>query len=258
MFKSQTLENLSEQETYSKRSIQKKLDTVSIRPIELDPVELVLTADVTFWGREYGVIVFRSQYLKKNIYWKEVNKETPQEYLEGRRYIESQGYKIQAVVLDGKKGVKEVFKDVPVQLCQFHQMKTVTRYLTRKPELEASKQLRNIMMKLTISTEKDFVIKLNDWYIEWGDFIIQKTKNEETGRWFYTHSRLRSAYMSLRNNIGYLFTFERYPEYRIPNTTNSLDGMFSHLKKRINIHRGLRQDRRYKLIQAYLIGRSSV
>lgn len=202
--------------------------------------------------------MFRSQSLKKNIYWKEVNKETPHEYLEGRRFIESQGYKIQAVVIDGKKGVKEAFKDIPVQLCQFHQMKTVTRYLTRKPELESGKQLRKIMLSLAISTEKNFVMDLNNWYTEWGDFINQKTKNEETGRWFYTHSRVRSAYMSMRNNIGYLFTFERYPEFEIPNTTNSLDGMFSHLKKRINIHRGLRQDRRYKLIQAYLSGRSYV
>ena len=258
LFKSQTLKDLSDITKLSKRTIQKKLDKVIPKKIIETPQKVVLTMDVTFFERKYGVLVFRSQSQKKNIYWTQVDTETVEAYVKGRHVIEAKGYEIEAIVIDGKKGVKEAFKDIPVQLCQFHQMKAVTKYLTRKPKLEAGQKLREIMLKLAKSTEINFTRELNDWYREWGDYINQQTRDEETKKWFYTHGRIRSAYLSMRNNIGYLFTFERYPNLKIPNTTNSLDGTFSHLKRRINIHRGLRQDRRYKMIEAYLSGESSV
>ncbi len=44
----------------------------------------------------------------------------------------------------------------------------------------------------------------------------------------------------------------KYPELNIPNTTNSLDGSFSALKKKLSVHHGLRKDRRYKVISQLL------
>ena len=40
--------------------------------------------------------------------------------------------------------------------------------------------------------------------------------------------------------------------YNIPNTTNSCDGSFAHWKQKVKIHRGLRKDRRNKMIN-YLL-----
>ena len=34
-----------------------------------------------------------------------------------------------------------MFADIPVQLCHFHQVKTVNRYLTRKPKTAAAQDL---------------------------------------------------------------------------------------------------------------------
>jgi len=31
-------------------------------------------------------------------------------------------------VVDGGRGLANVFKDIPVQICQFHQIKQVTKY----------------------------------------------------------------------------------------------------------------------------------
>jgi len=70
--------------------------------------------------------------------------------------VESQGFDIIAVVLDGKMGVRNVFSGIPVQMCQFHQVAIVIRYLTRKPILEAGKELRIITLQLTRSNEKEF------------------------------------------------------------------------------------------------------
>jgi len=80
-----------------------------------------------------------------------------------------------------------------------------------------------------------------------------KTVDESRRGWHYTHKRLRSAYRSLRNNLPYLFTYRKYPQLNIPNTTNALDGgLFSPLKDLLKVHRGIGDEMKKKLIVDYL------
>jgi len=81
--------------------------------------------------------------------------------------------------------------------------------------------------------------------------LKEKTVNPETNKWFYTHKRLRSVYRSLKTNLPYLFTYQKYPELNIPNTTNSLDGTFSNFKSLPRIHRGLKEREGIKLYVKY-------
>lgn len=218
------------------------------------PQETVIIADTTFWGRKYGVCVFRSPALSKNLWWNEVESEKVAHYYYGRKMLEDKGWKFVAAVVDGRRGLSKVFEDIPVQICQFHQMKRVTNYLTRKPETLAGVELRTITLCLTRSIEKEFAKMLSDWHKKWIKFIEQKTKVEGCNRWHYTHKNVRGAYKSLERNLPYLFTYQKYPELNIPNTTNSLDGMFTQLKAKTNIHRGSRKDKRFKLISEILGG----
>jgi hypothetical protein len=218
------------------------------------PKPTVIIADTTFWGRSYGVCVFRSPSLKKNLWWNEVESEKVAHYYYGRKIMEDRGWKFVAAVVDGRRGLAKVFEDIPVQICQFHQIKRVTNYLTRKPETLAGVELRTITLSLTKSNEKEFTEKLNDWHKKWSKFVEQKTRVEGCNRWHYTHKNIRGAYKSLERNLPYLFTYQKYPELNIPNTTNSLDGMFTQLKTKTNIHRGSRRDRRFKLISEILSG----
>lgn len=165
-----------------------------------------------------------------------------------RYQLEKRGFTIKAAVIDGKKGTKEVFFGIPVQLCHFHQLKTIKRYLTSRPKLEAGQELRKISLTLTKTTENKFKKDLADWFKKWSDFLKEKTLNPETDAWFYTHKKLRSAYRSLATNLPYLFTYQKYPELNIPNTSNSLEGSFSVLKSRLRVHQGLKKKRRYKII----------
>jgi len=224
------------------------------QPAHILPQPLVAIADVTFFGRGYGVLVIRSQDLQQNLYWKEVSSESIAVYKEAKETLEGLGFTFKAVVLDGRKGLKLVFSGVPIQLCQFHQIKTVTKYLTRKPKLEASIQLRLIALGLsrTDMTESIFTQLLQEWYERWQEFLKERTYTEDRKHWQYTHRRIRSAYRSLKNNLPYLFTYQKYPELKIPNTTNSLDGYFSHLKDRLQVHRGLKPQRRWRMIQEIL------
>ena len=174
------------------------------------------------------------------------------EYLLGRKAVERQDFKLSAIVLDGKPGVRSVFYDIPVQMCHFHQRQIIQRYLTNNPRLEAGIELKKIVATLCYANEKTFTEQLNDWHNKWIDFLKQRTTDPITGRWHYTHKRIRSAYRSLNNNLPYLFTYQKYPELNIPNTTNSLDGSFSHLKAKLRIHRGLKEPIKRKIIEHIL------
>jgi hypothetical protein len=245
---------LSQDTGRSTKWVRKRLDEKIVIKKEIMPQKTVVIPDTTFFGKTYGVCVFRSPELKRNLWCTEVTKEIMATYYYGRKILEDKGWIFTAAVVDGRRGMTTVFKDIPVQICQFHQMKTVTKYLTRRPETLAGQELRSIMLQLPRSNEKEFTKLLSDWKIEWNEFITDKTYVTGTKYWYYTHKKVRGAYLSLERNLPYLFTYLKYPELKIPNTTNSLDGSFSHLKDKTKIHHGLRRDRRYKMIQEILGG----
>jgi len=256
VWKRQTYADLAEKHDRSEKSVQRKLDEVKVKSIvKLNPQPLVAVLDTTFFSRQSGLTVFREPNLKKNIWWKFVDYERVRTYEMGRKHLERNGFAIQAVVLDGKRGVREAFSDIPVQMCHFHQKQIVRRYLTNKPKLEASIELKKIVSTLANTDEQVFAKELNEWGEEWKDWLKEKTTNPETGKRFYTHKRARSAYRSLKTNLPYLFTYQKYPELNIPNTTNSLDGFFNALKGKLNVHRGLSPKRRNKVVVELLKGR---
>ena len=194
----------------------------------------------------------RCPCLKKNLYWKEITTENKEVYAEARRDLEATGFNIQAVVLDAKHGIREVFSDLVVQICQYHQQQIVGRYLTTKPKSEAGLELKLLADSLTKIDEKLFTELLKNWYEKWREFLKERTYKPDGKHWWYTHKRIRAACRSLIKNLPYLFSCQRYPELNIPNTNNSLEGYFSKLKKLLNNHNGLRKWRRYRLIEAIL------
>lgn len=250
----QTLNQLAKECGRSIKWVQKQLDLASISGAGVQPQKIIAVSDATFWGRGYGILVVRCPKIKKNVHYHEIISETPFEYLKARQELERKGFVIEAAVIDGKRGVANVFKDLPTQLCQFHQIAIVRRYITAKPKLEAGKELKVLARALPIMREREFVELLDYWYDLWQDFLKERTYLEDDIHWHYTHRRIRSAYRSLKNNLPYLFTYQKYPELNIPNTTNSLDGYFNRVKSLLNVHRGLTKERRYKMIQEILRG----
>lgn len=235
--------------------VRKQLDTIAVPTQDLIPHPTVIIADTTFWGRHYGVCVFRAWPLAENIWWHEVASELMTHYRYARAILEERGWVLKAAVVDGRRGFIKVFEDMPVQICQFHQIKIVGRYLTSRPKTDAGKALLALVHTLTRTDETTFSTALSAWHGRWKDFISEKTVSTfENGKtkWHFTHKNVRSAYRSLATNLPYLFTYQKYPELNIPNTTNSLDGSFSALKKKLGVHHGLRRDRRYKVISKLL------
>jgi len=113
----QTYGDLASKYNRSTKWIQRKLDEAKVKSVvKINKKELVLVVDVTFFTRTKGLCVFREPNLKKNVWWKKVKVENTDIYLQGKKHLEKNGFVIRAVILDGKRGVREVFSSIPVQI----------------------------------------------------------------------------------------------------------------------------------------------
>jgi DNA-binding transcriptional MerR regulator len=253
VFGKQTLKQLAEKHGRTIKTIQKYLDHYQKRESGGKTAQpVVVGIDCSFFGRGYGIIVARCPNLKQNLYWKEITTENKAVYEEVRRHLEKTGYNLQAIVIDAKHGIKEVFQGLVIQICQYHQQQIVQRYLTAKPKTQAGQELKGIANSLTEQDESPFAEALKEWRMKWRKLLTERTYASDGKRWWYTHKRLRSAYRSLNTNLPYLFSYKKYPELNIPNTNNSLEGYFSKLKQLLNNHHGLKCWRRYRLIETVL------
>lgn len=104
---------------------------------------------------------------------------------------------------------------------------------------------------LTTEVDKqNWIINLIDWHKRYENYVNQKSFNEETGRYWYTHKMVRRSFTLIRKALPNMFHFINNP--RIPSNTNGLESFFGHLKDNLSIHRGLSKQHRKNFIKWYL------
>ncbi len=136
-------------------------------------------------------------------------------------------------------------------MCNFHQVAIIRRYLTKKPKMQASKELWEHVLLLSKTDKESFEGGLTAWHIKWKEFLDER-KTNTNGKNRYVHKKLRSAYRSLKTNLPWLFTWYDNMSLKIPNTTNAIDGHFSDLKNKLRNHNGLSIARKKKFIDEFL------
>jgi len=208
--------------------------------------------DTTYWGTNFGVMLFKDSITKENLLKYYVKYETNALYKRGVEELEIKGFDIVAIVCDGRRGLINSFPDIPVQMCQFHQAAIVRRYITKNPRLPASIELKAIVSMMKQTDKESFEGALKLWHKKWKSFLDERTLNEKMGKTYYTHKRLRSAYRSLKTNQPWLFTWYDNIELNIPNTTNAIEGNFADLKNKLRNHNGLSIERKKKFIDGFL------
>jgi hypothetical protein len=164
------------------------------------------------------------------------------------------GHEIVCIVSDGLKGLRERLSGYRYQYCQFHQLQTIKHKLTSHPKLPASIELLDISRLLCRTDKESFEGVMNEWFVRWEAFIKERS-TDSNGRSHYTHKNLRSAYLSLKRNMPYLWTFYDNIELGIPNTNNEMESLFSWLKRKLNIHNGMSLERRKMLIERLFYAR---
>lgn len=168
-------------------------------------------------------------------------------------------------IVDGQRGliaaIENIWPDTKIQRCYFHIQLTGTKYLTRRPVLEANKTLRALYTSLTdvdsLAAATTWLTAFHAWYQQYQDFLKhrsylantrpdQRPKRLRAGQksWF-THQRTRSAYFALKRLVThdqlFIWLTERdHPDESLPRATSRLEGGHNQpIKELFRNHRGM-------------------
>jgi len=144
-------------------TLKKRFETIKFNQPILKPKQVVLGVDTVFYGHEFGVTVFRGLMSKKNLLWYFSETENLDLVITGINELIKQGLTILMIVCDGKNlHLSSYFPDIPIQMCQFHQVAIIKRYLTSNPKLLASQQLKQLAELTPKINETRFSFILNE------------------------------------------------------------------------------------------------
>ena len=168
------------------------------------------------------------------------------------------GVHIESITTDGHKSVlkaiKKALPDILVQRCLVHIQRMCLIWLTQYPKHPAGLELRQlVMLLLKIKTHNDELFWINylaEWYEKHKTYLQEKTYNQPSGNYWYTHKMLRRSYTTIKRALPNMFHYIANPQ--IPHTTNGIEGFFSHLKNHLDLHRGLTTKHRINFIKWYV------
>ena len=172
--------------------------------------------------------------------------------------LKALGVEVYSVTCDGHKSilkaVAKVYSGAVVQRCVVHIKRQCSLYLSRKPKLQASQELLQIVRCLTaIKTQEQcsyWLLSLHNWYQQHKEILLEESINEQSGEYWKTHERLYRAYTHLYEALPHLFCYLNDAE--IPATSNRLESFFKHLKEKLLLHSGLRPEAKRAFIRWYL------
>ncbi len=122
--------------------------------------------DTTYWGRNFGVMLFKDAYTKENLLKYYVKSETNILYLQGINELTTRGFEVLAIVCDGRRGLFQLFGEIPIQMCEFHQVALIRRYITKHPKLPASIELKELVAMMKMTDKESFEGGLELWFIK--------------------------------------------------------------------------------------------
>lgn len=250
----QTLEQLSIKYKVSIRTIQRDLQGMRFVQKISKNKDVTIQMDTTYWGRNFGLMVIKDALRNKILWHKYVRYESIRDYMEGIDWLKVHGFKIYGAVIDGIRGLSNALYPIPTQMCQFHQILITRRYLTQDPDVVASKELLNLVKDITKMDKESFTGAFDEWYERNKDVLNERVSDKRIKRKTppYMRPRLRSAYLSLKRNMPLLWTFYDHPETGLPNTNNALEGVFSDIKSKVRVHRGISKNNRKRLLDEYI------
>lgn len=157
-----------------------------------------------------------------------------------------------AITIDGNTNViralKAVWPNIIIQRCLTHIQRQGLSWLRRNPKIQASKDLREILLTITeIKTAKDkkqLLLIFKGWERKYGRTICQLPANHKV---FSDLQRTRSLMLHALPDMFHYLT-----DTKIAVTTNRMEGYFSRLKMIYRQHRGLSKSNRQNYFNWYI------
>jgi hypothetical protein len=220
--------------------------------------EAHLLIDASYFSGGLCLILYYDHDIRYVQLYRHTDREKYKEIKEDLDNLKALGVRITSVTCDGHKAilkaVRKVFPGTLIQRCLVHLKRQANLYLSAKPKLPQAKSLLPITQQITrIKTQEARTLWLYEFY-RWHEqnkaFVNERTRNLETGRFWYTHKNLRATCSLLITALPDMFHYLDDP--LIPTTTNRLENYFMHLKDKLTLHRGLRFEAKRNFIKWYL------
>lgn len=190
--------------------------------------------------------------------WMDCSRECYDSWVVFLRDLSWRGVTPEVVVCDAQRGllkaIREVWPQVKIQRCLIHVVRQACIWLTQNPRTRAGRELLVLVKELpriqTKRQKRRWVRKFWRWYRRHEKFLKDRSYSP-SGKWWYTHRRLRGTRSLLKNALPDLFGFVTDPS--IPKTSNHVEGgLNSRLKELFRCHRGFSLQRKLILAAWYL------
>ncbi len=244
----QSIEQLSQRSGYSVRhlksyfySVLPKCPTWHIQRRE----KVNLLIDGTYFPNKVCLVLYRDVNIRMTIFYRLTDGERLRELKEDLRNIKNTGIEIESVTCDGaaniQKAVREVCPKAVLQRCTVHIAREIETWITRKPKSEAAQKLLKLVKELGgVITHEQAQIWMKgfiDWYEIYKEFINEKSMDEDSGRWWFTHKMLHRSASHIKRALPDMFLYTTNDN--VPKSSNSIEAFFGHLKDHLRLHRGL-------------------
>ena len=211
-----------------------------------------LQFDGTYFKHENCLMVLMDNATSKIIVHKYHIRENYESAYKIFKGVMENGLQPAAITIDGNTSViralKAVWPGLIIQRCRTHIQRQGLSWLRRNPKLEASKELREIL--LTLPTVKDkrgkevFIKYFNLWEKKYGSFVLSLSPGDKV---YGDLQRTRSLILHALPDM-----FHYLDDPCIAATTNKLEGYFSRLKEIYRKHRGLSKKHRQNYFAWYI------
>ena len=211
-----------------------------------------LQFDGTYFKHENCLMVLMDNVTSKIIAHKYHIRENYESAYQMFKGMMDGGLQPAAITIDGNTSViralKTVWPDIIIQRCITHIQRQGLSWLRRYPKLEASKDLRGILLTLTnVKDERGKKVFTKDflcWEKRYGSFVLSLPSRDKV---YGDLQRTRSLILHALPNM-----FHYLDDQCIAATTNKLEGYFSRLKEIYRKHRGLSKKHRQNYFAWYI------
>lgn len=262
----QTLSQLVNKSPYSQSTLRRYFDEYlkNYPTWKISPSEKVnLLIDGTYFTNKVCLVLYRDNNIKTTRLYRLTDGEWFDEICEDLQNLLSLGIQIESITCDGLsnilKAIKKTSPEIITQRCVVHIQRECLIWLTRKPQSQAGRELREIVKRIHLITNREYwgywIVELINWYEQYKVFVNEKSYFENTGRYWYTHKSVRRAFIHIKRALPDMFHYLDNAD--IPKSTNALESFFGHLKQNIAIHRGLSKEHYKNYIKWYLYFKSN-
>lgn len=162
--------------------------------------ESYLIIDGKWFGKKEVMMIYRRSDSKSILHISFLKREYGSQIAKDLLYLKQLGYRFTCVVSDGgtgiSKAVKQVFGNIPHQICMAHTHRMATNCLGKYPQEDNIKELKQLADHIWLIESKEaliwYVEQLKSWYNRnW--FYLNERRRDDLGRRWFAHKNPRKT-----------------------------------------------------------------